>query len=63
MLRQLIHGSLGVGEVIGHSTWGEARWSWLVVLTGSVMALISAVGMARRLSETLVCVETAGEQC
>jgi hypothetical protein len=62
MLRQFVHGSLAVGEIVGHGLCDEVCWSKLLLLTGGVMAVISAVGLARRISEALVCVETAVER-
>jgi hypothetical protein len=61
MLRQFVHGSLAMGEMVGHGLCGEARWSWLLILTGGVMTLVSAVGLAQRISEVLVCAQ-AGER-
>jgi hypothetical protein len=52
---------LAIEEIVGNGFCGEACWSKLL-LTGGVMALISAVGLARRISEALVCVETAVER-
>jgi hypothetical protein len=62
MLRQFVHGSLAIGEIVVHGLCGEPHCRWFLVLTGSVMALISAVGLARRISEALVCVEPARER-
>jgi hypothetical protein len=61
MLRQLIHGLLVLGEIVGNGLSGESRWGWLLLLTAGAMA-INAVGFARKISEELICIQPAMDQ-
>lgn len=56
MLRQCLHGSLVVGEVIGNGLQIEAHWGLLLLLPAAAIAGVNALGVARRVSDALICV-------